>query len=458
MFAFTAVLLTACSKKDDLSTPLVGLGGDSWVAGDIDDWITANYTTPYNIEIKYKWDRSELGEVNKDVVPIKEDKVIAVMDAIKKVWIEPYIAVKDAAFFKKYSQKQFYLAGSPSYNSNGTITLGTAESGRKIVLLNLNTFDPNNKASVKEILHTIHHEFGHVLHQNIAFTVDFQRISAGDYIATWFNFSNAEARALGFITSYSRSNKDDDFVETLASLLVDGDAGYNAVINNLFIMDGAFIKRNGKGIYEQNTIARTKLIAKRQIVTDYLKNEYGITLTELQGKTQAAIDALAPIPDFNTILGPGKTYTTITVNPQKLTGLSAKFLTAFNTANTSMQNNMGLYIDNISLLFTTANKATLRINFMDPVAPLGAGYVADFSYDTTTAPDGSITLAYANPQPTNGNARAIEANIPTILAYFTNQQFDVRWVDHLVPQSKGLYGGMVKKTDATSYLFGTLSK
>jgi substrate import-associated zinc metallohydrolase lipoprotein len=478
--ALATIFLAGCSKKDDLNADIVGLGGDTWAKGPIDEWVNTNYTTPYNIEVKYKWDRSELGEFYKNVVPIKPELVIPVMDIIKKTWIDPYVAVKGADFMKTYCQKQFYLAGSPSYNSNGTITLGTAESGRKIVLLDLNTFDPANKAAVKQILHTMHHEFGHILNQTIAVTADYQRITPSDYTATWFNIfrgaysSNADLDkilyendfwGLGFVTPYSRSNKDDDFVETLATLLEGGQANFDNIINNLFVYDGAFIKRSGKGVYERNTVASSKLLAKKAIVTSYLKNSWGIDLSDLQTKTQAAIEATSPTPDFNSVLGPAKTYGIITVNPQRLTGLSAKFLTAFNSANASLQlgnptTNKGYYIDNISLIFTAANKVTLRVNFMDPTAALGVGFNGDFDYNITNV-NGTITMTYASPQPTTttyANARVIETYIPTLLAYFNNQQFNIRWVDDIVPQSKSLFGGLVKTADPTSYLFGTLSK
>jgi len=470
MVALATIFLAGCSKKDDLSADIVGLGGDTWTKGPIDEWISTNYTTPYNIEVKYKWDRSELGEIYKNIVPVKEELVVPVMSIIKNTWIVPYAAVKGEDFMKKYTQKQFYLAGSPSYNSNGTITLGTAEAGRKIVLLDLNTFNPANKPAVKQILHTMHHEFGHILNQNIAVVPDYQRITPADYTATWFNIfrgaysTNAALDKImyeadfwgkGFITPYSRSNKDDDFVETLSTLLEGGQANFDNIINNLFVYDGLYIKRNGKGVYEQNTDARAKLLKKKSIVVAYMKDSWGIDLTDLQTRTQAAIEAQSATADFNSLLGPGKTYGTITVNPQKLNGLSTKFLTAYNAANTGLQSGMGLYIDNISLVFTTANRMILRVNFMDPTAALSAGFNADFNY-TTTNVGGLLTLTYTDPQPTNANARAIEASIQSLLTYFNNQSFNIRWVDDIVPQSKSIFGGLVKTTDATSYLFGTL--
>lgn len=467
---FASFTIIGCNDKEQLSSDIVGLGGDTWTKTAIDDWIGKNFTSPYNIEVKYKWDRSELPEVYKNVIPVKEDLVIPVMDIIKKTWIDPYVAIKGDNFMKRYTQKQFFLAGSPSYNSNGTITLGTAEAGRKIVLLDLNTFDPDNKPAVRQILHTMHHEFGHVLNQNIAVTPDYQRITPSDYTATWFNIFRgaysttaaidkimyeADFWGKGFVTPYARSNKDDDFVETLSTLLEGGEAYFNNIINNLFLYEGQYIKRNGKGIYEQNTDARNKLLKKKAIVTSYMKNEWGITLAELQTKTQQAIEANSPTAALNEILGPGKQYTTIVVNPQKLSGLSTKFLSVFNTSNTNLQANMGLYIDNISLVFSTANRLIVRVNFMDPTVAIGAGYTADF-YFTITKTEDDIKLNYTNPQPANANARAIETSVQSILGYFANQTFTLRWVDNIIPQSKGLFGGLVNKNDPTSYVFGTL--
>lgn len=463
-------MIFGCSDKDTLTSDIVGLGGDTWAKTEVDDWISKNFTTPYNIEVKYKWDRSELPEIYKNVIPVQEGLVIPVMDIIKKTWIDPYVAIKGENFMKKYTQKQFFLAGSPSYNSNGTITLGTAEAGRKIVLLDLNTFDPDNKPAVRQILHTMHHEFGHVLNQNIAVTPDYQRITPSDYTATWFNIFRgaydsdpildkilyeADFWGKGFVTPYARSNKDDDFVETLSTLLEGGDAYYNNIVNNLFVYEGQYIKRNGKGIYEQNTDARNKLLKKKAIVTTYMKNEWGITLSDLQIKTQEAIEANSPTAALSDLLGPQKTYGTIAVNPQKLSGLSAKFLTAFNTSNATLQANMGLYVDNISLIFSTANRVILRVNFMDPTVAAGAGYNADFNY-TITKTDGDLKLTYTNPQPTNANARAIEASVLPIVNYFSNQTFAMRWIDDIIPQSKGIFGGLVNKNDPTSYVFGTL--
>ena len=92
------------------------------------------------------------------------------------------------------------------------------------------------------------------------------------------------------------------------------------------------------------------------------------------------------------------------------------------------------------------------------LAALGAGFNADFDY-TINNVNGTFTMVYASPQPTTttyANARVIETYLTALLAYFNNQQFTARWVEDIVPQSKGILGGLVKTTDPTSYLFGTL--
>ena len=66
------------------------------------------------------------------------------------------------------------------------ITLGTAEGGRKVILYGVNLFKikgmegynaSRDSAFVKDwFLHTIHHEFGHILHQTVLYPVEYKNI------------------------------------------------------------------------------------------------------------------------------------------------------------------------------------------------------------------------------------------------------------------------------------------
>ena len=76
------------------------------------------------------------------------------------------------------------LVGSPEYQ-NGSYKLGQAEGGRKILLLNVNNFDASDENELKESLHTIVHEFTHILHQTKLFDKKYQEISTGRYNSNW---------------------------------------------------------------------------------------------------------------------------------------------------------------------------------------------------------------------------------------------------------------------------------
>jgi substrate import-associated zinc metallohydrolase lipoprotein len=284
--------LASCRKEDKLVVgDIPGLGGDSWVQGPFDTWIKDNYTTPYNIAVKYKWDQFEL-ELNKTLVPPREDKALAVMSAIKSVWIDTYKEEAGDLFVKKYSPKFFVLVGSVSYDVNaGTETLGTAEGGRKVVLYKINEFRtkqmpgfvPSDSNNIKQMFHTIQHEFGHILHQNVMYPTEFKNISAGLYTANWYNTSVFNARQDGFITDYALSKPDEDFVEMISMMLVEGKPGFDAIVNGI-----TGTSPNGTTAAE----AKAAIKAKEAAVVAYFKDVWNINFYSLQAKSRAAIEAL----------------------------------------------------------------------------------------------------------------------------------------------------------------------
>ncbi len=283
LFFFALVSFTSCDKEDDLVVDdISGLGGDTWVPGAIDKWINDSLTTPFNIAAKYKWDQFELA-LNRTLVPPREDKVIPVLSSVRKAWINPYIAEAGDVFFKKYTPKFFALVGSASYNPDGTIVLGTAEGGRKVVLYVLNDFRikgmpgfvPSDSFNIKQMFHTIHHEFGHILHQNVLYPEDYKRISVGLYTANWNNVSIPQARATGFITDYAMSAPDEDFVEMIATMLVEGKAGFDAIINSI-----------------PNAEAQSILRQKEAMVVTYFKQVWNVDFYRLQARTRASIETM----------------------------------------------------------------------------------------------------------------------------------------------------------------------
>jgi substrate import-associated zinc metallohydrolase lipoprotein len=283
-FILVLGLMASCDKDDDLGDVenIPGLGGDTWTPTAIDNWITANLTNPFNVAVKYKWDQSEL-ELNKALTPPKEELIVPTLSTIKKVWMDNYIAEAGAAFMKRYVPKLFVLVGSASWNIDGTITLGTAEGGRKIVLYVINDFrikgspgyKPSDSLNVKMMFHTIEHEFGHILHQTTYYPQDFKQISVGNYTSNWNNVFDADANEMGFITAYAMSAPDEDFVEMISMMLVEGKAGYETILSQI-----------------SNADARNKIRQKEAIVVNYFKDVWGINFSSLQNRTRASIDAL----------------------------------------------------------------------------------------------------------------------------------------------------------------------
>ncbi|GAA3941527.1 hypothetical protein GO495_09130 [Chitinophaga oryziterrae] len=289
----TVATLGACSKDDkpDNLEDIPGLGGDTWVKTPLDLWLHDSMVAPYNIEVKYKWDQFEF-ELDKTLVPPDEAMVKPAIAAIQKVWIDTYIAEAGDIFFKRYSPKFLILCGSASWNvDNGTITLGTAEGGRKVVLYSINDFrtktSPGYKLSdsvvIKQIFHVIEHEFGHILHQNILYPPAFKQISTGHYTANWNNISDEEAHSTGFITPYAMSGYDDDFVETVSLMLTDGRAAFDNLVNS--IPEGTV-----NGVTQ--AAAQSALRQKEAMVVGYFKSAWNIDFYSLQTRTRTAVEQL----------------------------------------------------------------------------------------------------------------------------------------------------------------------
>ena len=286
--AFSSCKEEKLGDVEDIS----GLGGDTWVPGPVDKWIMDSLTTPYNISAKYKWDQFEFDNLTKTLVPPDESKVIPILSTIKKTWTMPYIKEAGQVFYNRFSPKFFILSGSNEYEE-GAIKLGTAEGGRKVVLYGVNLFKVKGMESynpttdstfVKEwFLRTIHHEFGHILHQSVLYPVEFRNITKSLYQGgNWINWSNELARRDGFITSYASSSFDEDFVEMIAWMLTEGKVGFDKIVDS--IPEGT----SASGVTKAQ--AQASLRQKEAIVVAYYKNTWNIDFYALQNSVRASMN------------------------------------------------------------------------------------------------------------------------------------------------------------------------
>ncbi len=270
LFFIAPFCLNSCVEveviSDDIYIP--GLGGTNEVANELDFWLYDNFTEPYNIEVVYRWDASQMhNSLSAKLVPIEYNAVRPMMAAMRDVWFEPFNIAAGEDFMKEMAPKKVVLVGSPEFQ-NGTVKLGQAEGGKKILLLNANNFDATNEDEIKSALHTVVHEFAHILHQTIMFDKNFQAISAGHYNSTgWQEVSAKDAYQLGFVSNYAMSGKDEDFVEIISRILVYGYDWYNKTVV-------AEAEKSDK------TDAASALQRKLTIVEDYMKNVWDIRLLD----------------------------------------------------------------------------------------------------------------------------------------------------------------------------------
>jgi substrate import-associated zinc metallohydrolase lipoprotein len=405
------LLLASCKKEEDLNVQQpVGLGGEPSTNTAIDKWILDSLTTPYNISALYKWNPFNQ-TIYKTLTPADESRVIPLFSALKQVWINPYNQETGSELFmKKYSPKQLVLIGSVSYDVY-TVTLGQAEGGNNIVFFDVNqNYDKNPLTSIRRVIHTAHHEFAHILHQNIMYTPDFVGIptklgiTGAGYTPTWFNISNATALSLGYATNYSMSGPDDDFVEQIATMLTEGKTRWEEIKNST------------------NALAKQALQQKENIIVAYYLQAWKIDFYSLQAKVQAALLSLYPAPTVLNTYGFGKQYTRASVDPanQTLLPQPAAFMTIFNSAKTAMAGTNRV-LDSFALIQNSATTAQLRIYAKNSA---GANFQANYNYTVTKDASDVFTYTYVS---SDANGTAIAALVKPLVDYISNNKFTVTW-------------------------------
>ena len=243
------------------------------VRNEFDNWLLKNYTDKYNIEFKYKLEHKET-EFQYFLTPAEIEKSIALAKIIKHVWLDSYTEIAGELFTKKYVPRVMHLVGSPAYNNNNTMVLGTAEGGLKVTLYMVNQIDVDNVDMDMlnyYYLKTMHHEFGHILHQTKNYDPTYKLISEGKYVGgNWYlqeeTIGLFEIFRMGFITPYSMNLPDDDFVELLAVYLTDSPYSWEDV------MEHPDVPIAGKRILDQ----------KLSILKKYMSNSWEIDLDELR--------------------------------------------------------------------------------------------------------------------------------------------------------------------------------
>lgn len=257
------LVIAACDNRSEPPLEESIFDTETPELSELDIWIRENITIPYNIEVIYKWEDYE-SDQGRYLYPPKEEFVRTFLEALIRVWINPYSDLGGENFIKNASPRQIVLIGGFNYDPNGNNVLGLADAGMKITMFRVNETDYSNKPRIRAFMSTTHHEYTHVLNQTIPFSDQFQTISAGNYDADWTGFTDKESLELGFITKYARSSPTEDFAEMVARLVMRR-AEYDQLLASI-----------------DNPEARNAILAKENLVALYFENEWGINIYELQ--------------------------------------------------------------------------------------------------------------------------------------------------------------------------------
>lgn len=199
----------------------------------LDTFVKANFQEPYNMKYMYKME--DVGsDMDYNLVPCTYDKCITLATLCKYLWYDVYNDVVGQEFLKKYSPRIIHVIGSPAYNpSSGTETLGTAEGGLKITLYNGNELNPDDIENLNEkFFKTMHHEFSHILNQNVNRPTEFDLLSNGKYnLTSWQDTPDSVAVGQGFITPYGSSQAGEDWVEVIANYIVKDSITWNRMLS-----------------------------------------------------------------------------------------------------------------------------------------------------------------------------------------------------------------------------------
>ena len=222
--AFAFMALASCSEEELGPTIFPDVSDDadpSSYTYQFDTWVNREFRDVYNLEFKYRMEDVE-ADMNYNLVPAKYDKARDLCLLSKYLWFDAYKEHAGVDFLKQYGPRILHLIGSPAINATtGTEILGLAEGGLKVTLFKVNEMDVDNINMLNELyFRTMHHEFGHILHQTKSYPVEFNLLSAGRYDdSSWQSQEIGYVNSLGFVTPYSSSQYREDYAETIANYI-----------------------------------------------------------------------------------------------------------------------------------------------------------------------------------------------------------------------------------------------
>lgn len=280
LLAFVASFaLMSCSDDDPSSESIFPTTSPKRDA--FDKWLLENYTFPYNVEMKYKMEDIE-SDMKYHLVPADSAKTAKLSIIMKYLWFDAYNEVVGPDFIKENMPRTIHFIGSPAYNSEGTMVLGTAEGGLKITLYMVNSLDDETLKDYdtmnKYYFHTLHHEFTHILNQKIPYDQSYKLITESGYVSgDWYLISDKTAHQAGFITPYAMVEPLEDFAEMLSGYVTKSQSEWNAILA------------------DAGTTGAASISAKLDIVRHYMQDSWNVDIDQLRAAVLRRASTLSAV-------------------------------------------------------------------------------------------------------------------------------------------------------------------
>ncbi|MBO6027654.1 MAG: putative zinc-binding metallopeptidase [Bacteroidales bacterium] len=304
-FALILVALAASSCQRDVIEPESVIKDSTVEMNDFDRWLEVNFLKPYNIEFKYRYALNE-SDMGYYTVPADVNSSVIYAHLVKYLCIDTYDEIAGVTFTRSYFPKMFFLIGTWEYRNNGSIVLGTAEAGKKIMLAGVNelplVFDYFEGADLDDYLNTyyiktIHHEFTHILNQTKAFSDSFKQITSATYVADACFDTDQYWRGRGYITAYAQSEPREDFAELLSEYVTHNAAWWDKQISDAS-KETAEVRKTDPSAQDGATLIESKI----DIVRNYMQDSWNIDIDVLRDIINRRMaDVVAGKVDLHTV-------------------------------------------------------------------------------------------------------------------------------------------------------------
>lgn len=285
--------LCSCTKEEEVNyVPQKVEYSDD----EIDKYFQENFQDKYGCAVRWKWDDNNIDR-NYIVAPADRKVLIPTGEMLRKFWIEPFIleSKESGEFIRKHFPPEIVCVGSELRNSDGTRTLGYADAGVRITLTELNYFNLSKKSWVLQQLHTVHHEFSHIIHQTYSMPNEFNKITENNYTGRTWNdiYTNSQAELIssgiktptpeqidslaqekaimrGMLTPYGTSSEFEDFAEIVSLYL----------LTDPFVFDDTYILPDSRKPYLNN--GKVYISKKLAMVKEYYRSNFSVDLVHLR--------------------------------------------------------------------------------------------------------------------------------------------------------------------------------